>query len=202
MRNIQEEQGRLIILAERGGTISEITSFLSDLEKAYIALYTFHRLWLPDGLLSRPSSRLWPEFGYPHAIIGHTVYTPLTADQIPPDARISLERVKIESPDGWEFLANLKPLQHIREYLNDRQESRKDREYREPLERTRLELENEMIRQQIEEKENAILRERIAILRDTGFNENDIQLIAWMCFGHSLSRLGRHQDANLISKAE
>ena len=102
-----EERGILIIVAKRGGSIAEVTSFLSDLEEAYIALYSFHRLWLPERLLDRLPSRLWLELGYPNAVFGHTGFTPLTADRVPPDARISLERVKIESPGIWEFAASL-----------------------------------------------------------------------------------------------
>ena len=197
-----EERGTLIIVAKRGGSIAEVTSFLSDLEDAYIALYSFHRLWLPERLLDRLPSRLWLELGYPNAVIGHTGFTPLTADHVPPDARITLERVKIESPGTWEFVASLNPLQQIREYLNDRHKRRQDREYREQSERTRLELENEMIRRQIEEKDVSILRERIAILREIGYDDSDIRRIVWMSVGSSLSRLGRHQDSDLIGGAE
>lgn len=197
-----EERGTLVIVAKRGGSIAEITSFLSDLEDAYIALYTFHRLWLPERLLDRLPSRLWLELGYPHAVFGHTGYTPLTVDLVPPDARITLERVKIASPGTWEFVASLNPLQQIREYLNDRHQRRQDRAYREQSERTRLELENEMIRQQIEEKEISFLRDRIAILRDVGYDDNDIRRIVWMSVGNPLSRLGKHQDSNLIGGTE
>ena len=197
-----EEQGRLIILAKRGGSIAEITSFLTDLEGAYIALYSFHRLWLSERLLDRLPSRLWLELGYPHAVFGHTGYTPITSDLIPPAARITLDRVKIESPGSWEFVASLNLLQQIREYLNDRHKRRQDREYREQSERTRLELENEMIRRQIEEKDLSILRDRIAILRDVGYDDDDIRRIVWMSVGNSLSRLGQHQDSNLIGGAE
>ena len=45
-------------------------------------------------------------------------------------------------------------------------------------------------------------RERIAILRDVGYDDNDIRRIVWMNVGNSLSRLGRHQDSNLIGGAE
>ena len=197
-----EERGTLVIVAKRGGSIADITSFLSDLEDAYIVLYSFHRLWLPERLLGRLPSRLWLELGYPHAVFGHTGYTPLTADLVPPDARITLERVQIESPGFWEFAASLNPLQQIREYLNDRHKRRQDREYREHSERERLELENELIRRQIEEKDSSILRECIEILRDVGYDDNDIRRIVWMNVGNSLSRLGRHQDSNLIGGAE
>ena len=42
-----EETGKLVIAAERGGSVAEISAFLSDLEAAYLALYTFGLLWLP-----------------------------------------------------------------------------------------------------------------------------------------------------------
>ena len=77
-----------------------------------------------------------------------------------------------------------------------RHKRRQDREYREQSERTRLELENEMILRQIEEKDVSIFRARIAILREVGYDDSDIRRIVWMSVGNSLSRLGKHQDTN------
>lgn len=197
-----EERGTLTIVANRGGSIAEITSFLSDLEDAYVALYSFHRLWLPERLSDRFPVRVWLGLRFPSAVFGQTRSTPLTADSVPPDSRIALERVNIGSPGIWEFLASLNPLQQIREYLNDRHRRRQDREYREPSERTRLELEDEVIRLQIEKSELLNLKEFVTILRDLGYDDSDIQRIFWMNVGSPLSRLGRHQDSNLIGGAE
>ena len=51
-------------------------------------------------------------------------------------------------------------------------------------------------------KDNAILRERIAILRDFGYSDEDIGRIIWSTIGGSLSQLDRHQDTRLIGGAE
>jgi hypothetical protein len=65
-----------------------------------------------------------------------------------------------------------------------------------------LALENELIRRQIAERDNAILRERIAILRDVGYSDEEIDRLIWSSVGGSLARLGRHQDTRLIGGAE
>ena len=181
-----EETGKLVIAAERGGSVAEILAFLSDLENAYLALYTLDLLW--------PPARRWP-LPYAFPPFGSPQFVPLTTDALPPNARLKLERVRIESPGIWEFLGSLNPLQQIREYLNDRHKRRQDREYREDLERERLELENEAQR-------NSVLRERIATMRDLGLDEEYIRYMIWNSFGTHLSRLGRHQDNRLISGAE
>jgi len=120
----------------------------------------------------------------------------------PPDYRLEIKRIQIESPGFWEFLGALNPLQQIREYLNDRHRRRQDREYREQAERERLILENEMIRRQIWEKDNAILRERIEILRIIGFTDEEIRWLIWHYVSQPLIGLGKHQDSGLIQGAE
>src|SRR5690606_29760866 len=86
-----------------------------------------------------------------------------TPVEIPPQDRLVLNRVRIESPGFWEFLGSLNPLLHIREYLNDRHRRRQDQEYREASEKKRLELENELLQAQIEREFNTVLKERIEI---------------------------------------
>ena len=184
-----EETGRLLIVAERSGSVAEISAFLSDLENAYLALYTSEL----ERLLLR-ASRRWP-FPYPIPLLGSPRFVPLTTDALPPDARLTLARVRIESPGAWEFIGSLNPLQQIREYLKDRHSRRQDREYRENLERDRLELENELLR-------NKVRAQRIEMMRDIGIDDEYIRGMLWSSSGVYLSRLGRHQDSRLISGAE
>lgn len=197
-----EEPGRLRITGERGGTITEITQFLSDLENAYLALYAFDQRWLPRRLWRRLPPEIWLELGYPFWAMGEPGHGPVAAEAVPPYARLVLEHVRIESPGFWEFVASLNPLQQIREYLNDRHRRRQDRDFREASERERLALENELIRRQIVERDNAILRERITILRDVGYSDDEIDRLIWSSIGGSMARLGRHQDTRLIGGAE
>ena len=193
---------RLVIVAERGGSIAELSAFLSDLENAYMALYTFDRLWFRSPMGHRFPLEMLLELGYPFSAFGQVGRVPLRVDALPPSARLTLERVRIESPGFWEFVASLNPLQQIREYLNDRHRRRQDIEFREAPEKKRLELDNELIQRQIEENDNTNLKQRIAILRDVGYDDDAIRDMIWMSFGNSLSRLGRHQDARLIGGAE
>ena len=181
-----EETGKLVIVAERGGSVTEISAFLSDLENAYLALYTLELLLLSAGR--------WP-LPYPFPSLISPQFAPLTTDALPPNARLTLERVRIESPGIWEFVGSLNPLQQIREYLKDRHSRRQDREYREDLERERLELDNEAQR-------NKVRRQQIETMRDLGFDEEYIRCVIWNSSGVHLSRLGRHQDNRLISSAE
>lgn len=197
-----EETAKLQIIANRGGSITEISAFLSDLENAYMALYVFDQLWLPDRIWRRFRPELFLELGYPFQQFGTVGNPTLGMDAVPPNARLTLERVRIESPGFWEFFASLNPLQQIREYLNDRHKRRQDREYREPLEKERLELENEQIRQQIEGSKIANLREKLELLREIGYDDNKIRNLIWMNIGTPLTRLGRHQDTGLIGGAE
>lgn len=196
-----KEQGKLIITADRCGTILEITSFLNDLEAAYIALYQFSSF----DAESRMHRRRWPielllDFYEPIGIPEFRRAS-LSPIEIPPPDRLVLNRVRIESPGFWEFLGSLNPLQHIREYLNDRHRRRQDIEYREPSEKKRLELENALLQAQIEREQNSVLRERIQIYRELGYSNEEVQRILWASVGLPLSQLGRHQDISLINDA-
>ena len=197
-----EKSGRLTIVAERGGSIAEISAFLSDLENAYLALYTLDHLWFPNRIRHRIPLAMWLELGILFSGFGQMGDVRLGVDALPPNARLTLESVCIESPGYWEFLASLNPLQQIREYLNDRHHRRQDREFREGSERKRLELENEQIQRQVEKMDIANFREIIEILRDAGYDDDEIRRLIWMKIGEPLVRLGRHQDTQLIGGAE
>ena len=58
----------------------------------------------------------------------------------------------------------MNPLLQLREFLKQRHERRKDREYRECAEKERLRLDNELLQRQILEKENSILREQMSLM--------------------------------------
>ena len=197
-----EESGRLVIVAERGGPIDEISEFLSDLQDAYLALFAFNRLWLPHRRGDSLPLEIWLEAGLPILGYGQIGGVPIEADALPPNARLTLEAVRIESPGYWEFLASLSLLQQIREYLNDRHRRRQDREFREASERRRLELENDLIQRQVEEKDIANLGEKIRLLRELGYDPEEIRDMVWMNIGVPLTRLGRHQDTKLIGGAK
>lgn len=186
------ETGRLKIIAERGGTIGEITAFLADLEAAYVALYMFEERVAQY----RRLHRLFPiELVFPFPSSAPYQGPPLTAESIPPTFRLTVERVQIESPGFWEVMASMNPLQQIREFLNDRHKRRQDREWREAAEKEKLAHENEVLR-------NTVIQGRVTILRDLGFGNEEIGAYVWSEIGPPMSRLGRHQDNRLIGGAE
>lgn len=198
------ERGALLIHGERGGGVNEIATYLRDLENAYSRIFLFQNFAL-DSYLDPRSRRfrgrlvLWEEFGLSLMSLHRTQ---LPTDLILPEDQLVLERVRIESPGVWEFLGSLNPLQQIREYLNDRHRRRQDREYREQSEREKLMLENELLRWQTLERENSIWRERVALLKDIGLSNDEIQSLVWANMGLPLAQLGRHQDTRLISTAD
>ena len=199
---MMEETGRLVVIGNRGGTIGEVSVFLSDMENAYVALYSFDRLWG----FGRPQHGFPVEFPieleYPYLPPGRFAHAPTDAEMVPPDARLTLERVRIESPGFWEFAASLNPLQQLREFLNDRHRRRQDCEYREESEKERLQLDNELARRQIEAMDRAALKELLQLMRDYGYDEEAIREMVWRYVGRHMSQLGRHQDTRLIDGAE
>lgn len=199
----EEPTGKLTVFAERAGTVTEISQFLTDLEGPYLQLYRFEYL-----SSSKSRKRLlriidWlPDFGFAFSLAGLPGTEAFAPETVLPEHRLVITRIRIESPGFWEFLASLNPLQQIREYLNDRHRRRQDKEFREAAEKDKLILENELIQRQIWERDNAVFRERILLMRELGFSDAEIRQFIWAAIGRSMTQLGRHQDSGLIERAE
>lgn len=198
------ERGSIYIRGERGATANELVAYLGDMENAYKRIYLFYNFAI-DPFLDPRSRRyrhhypFWQEYGL--SLLNLTT-TRISDELIRPEDQLEVPRIQINSPGIWEFLGSLNPLQQIREYLNDRHRRRQDREYRESAEREKLLLDNEILRWQILERENSLWRERVGLLRDIGFSNDEIQSLVWANMGLPLSALGKHQDSGLIGSAE
>lgn len=103
--------------------------------------------------------------------------------------------MRLGSPGSWEFLGKLNPLEVLRQYLNDRHERRKDREYRELAEERRLLLENLSL-------ENKVVSERVKIAKELGATDHDLAPLLNTLVYRPLMALDRHQDHDVISIAE
>ena len=108
-----------------------------------------------------------------------------------PSELLVINKVNIQSPGFWEFLGSLNPLQQIREYLKDRHERKKDKNYRSRQEEELGEL-------SIIEKKNNIVNQRIGILKELGYSEAEIRQLVSSMIIEPLNKLGNHQDKGLI----
>ena len=201
----EARSGRLTVSANRMGMISEISAFLLEFEAAYTSL-----LYLESWLQSITPSRRWKRYGPPDfywpgimwnvaAEVPNGIPDPST---VPPDLRVLIGNVRIESPGSWEFLGALNPLLQIREYLNDRHGRRQDRAFREAAEIEKLKLENELLQRAVWEKDNAVLRERVSVLREIGYTDEEIRQLVWSVVGRPIAALGKYQDTGVIDGAE
>jgi hypothetical protein len=194
----QSKSEYLTIEALRSGTVSEFATFLTDLNVAYAACYQFSHASKLRRKMRRGPYPFW-ELGL--GIPSELQTGRANPDEIQPGAILELTQVEIHSPGFFEFLGMLNPLNTIREYLNDRHERRKDKLYREPLEREKLTLENELLMRQIRKEELDILASELGMMRDLGFDEEYLRQYVWQSIGQPLARLARHQDTKLIGRA-
>jgi hypothetical protein len=209
-----ESGGQLKVRALRGGTVSEVSGFLSDMDDAYRALYSLSMMHLgssPD-LFERflfdgpyPPRRMMEYLfrsGFSRSFESDS--KSLATEQIEPEYRLEIRRVLIQSPGFWEFVGGLNPLQQLREFLNDRHERRKDQEYREQSEKDRLRLDNEILEQTLVKQKLENAREQFSMMREFGpyeIDERELKQIIWQKVGPSISKLGQHQDTKLIEGA-
>lgn len=181
------------ILADRVGSIMEITSYLQDLENAYNALYVF------DEFLSSIENSF--QINNTKSIYLTIKLNPkldTSRHLINPEYLLTISKVNIQSEGFWELIGALNPLQQLREYLKDRHERRKDIEWKEPGEKERGILERQLLLVQITEGENKVLSEKIKILKEIGFTNEEIRELIWKNIGKDLMQLGKHQDNGII----
>ncbi|MDB5123695.1 MAG: hypothetical protein JWP94_1824 [Mucilaginibacter sp.] len=119
-------------------------------------------------------------------------YEPLNVvTLVPPSERLLLSKVNIQSPGFWEVLGTMNPLNQMREYLKDRHERRKDRDWREAQEKRKGDLD-------IVEKENSILNARIDTLKKLGYSDVDIRQMVMKLVLEPLTALDKYQDNGQI----
>lgn len=112
-----------------------------------------------------------------------------------PSDRLVISKVNIQSPGFWEFLGGLNPLQQIREYIKDRHERKKDKDYRSRQEEELGEL-------SIEEKRNNIINQRIDMLKKVGYSDIEIRQLVTAMVITPLKQLDKHQDNGQIEGPE
>jgi hypothetical protein len=191
------------VQALRGGTVSEVSQFLTDLNEAYSSLERFDSAIADLKSQARAFRRIGPpEFYLSTANPFVSFFSHLNSSTValPPSRQLELSRVNINSPGFWEMIGQLNPLQQIREYLNDRHERRKDKEYREAAERRRLDLENEALSIRIAEDRLRVLEEQLRIMREIEFDDGQLRQVVWQNIGIPLAKLGTHQDTRLIGR--
>lgn len=108
-----------------------------------------------------------------------------------PEDRLVISKVNIQSPGFWEVLGSMNPLKQIREFLKDRHERQKDKDYRNRQDEEKGNLE-------IEEQRNKVINGRVETLRNLGYSDQEIRQLISAWVDEPLNRLGRHQDNGQI----
>jgi hypothetical protein len=212
------------IKAERLGTIQQVKQLLTDIDNAYNSIYAFNylieslyndrerrirlfndRFNKRDFHLKAFSSELfllgvfWDKyFGGIDSNSSNLLQLQSQLDIekiVIPSDRLNILKINIQSPGFWEFLGSLNPLQQIKEYLKDKHEREKDRNYRSRQEEELGEL-------SIWEKRDAILRQRIEMLRSLGYEDAEIRQLVVSMVIEPLNKLGNHQENGQIDGIE
>lgn len=189
------EQARLRIYGEGRIEVKLATAFLDDLRLTYDALTVF----ISETERRRREWRDFPPYPFLNPRFGRFSWEAPNPERlssfVPRSQHLVLNSVQLNSPGFWEFLGSLNPLEVTRQYLNDRHERRKDRKYRETAEQRRMALENLG-------RENAVLKERIEIMRGLGATNSDLAPLLNDLVYKPLTALDRYQDVQVIDSAE
>ena len=194
------ERGTIRLNIQRGASVAEFKDFLDDLELAYLAIYD-----LPAREVWRYLARMRRFDGFFPEDISMLRQTRLRSANVFPPDKLEITRISIQSPGYIELLASFNPLQQIREYLKDRHERKKDKEWRWESEKQRANAELDILRIQAEREGTQAERERTGAIKDfydlldrMGLPPEEKQRILWERVGVPLARLSRHQDNGLL----
>jgi hypothetical protein len=142
--------------------------------------YIFYRFIYPEGKTASGT----PENPLAEYYKWHREYT---LSHLWPDDDLFLHAIQIESPGWAEIIGTLNPLTFIKDCLVMMRDWREQRRH--------LALENQLL-------ENQVLRERIAILKEAGYTEQEIKDFINDHIRVPLNEIQRYQEKKLIIGAE
>jgi len=204
----------LRIDAKRLGTTTEIRNFLTDIENVYNICYVIDRIENAKSvnlksLVQPPKKRIPPklnrgiedfaEYRLPMQLANilsepsksPSRITTKIQKEVPRSEQLIITKINIQSPGFWEFLGGLNPLTQNREFLKDRHERKKDKDYRIAQEKRKGELE-------IASLQLDLVQKYIATCEKAGFTNEQIRDGAAKFIQEPIRRLGAHQDSGLI----
>lgn len=202
-----ENRGILVVEVTRAGSVDETLQFLIELQDAYENLYALNLKIENSRKAVEQAAELVisPRRSHPPPLTP----TSRARDVVPPEDRMIIRQVNIQSPGLWEFLASLNPLLQLREYLKDRHERRKDIEWREAEQHREMILENQNREQNIQKTDletiqmrDSILAERIKMLLSLGYTEEQVRRLIIRHYFGPLSYLDHHYESGLITSID
>lgn len=217
----------LKIKAERLGTVSEVTTFLKDLEAAYNSIYAFdflvetlaydrvRKLKQVDERFHR-LRRYWKESSnrkdYPFDPFIYEMFFEEYAFNRPIDnlpnllelqSKIDIDKIILQSDRLIISKVNIQSpgFWEVLGSLNPLQQIReyiKDRHERKKDEKYRSRQEEEIGELEIQERKDRIINQRIETLRGLGYSDAEIRQLVTAMVIQPLNRLDNHQDNGQI----
>ena len=175
--------------------VAVLRKYFTDLEHAYNSYISFEMFI--EGQVKHIEGRRKDEYVSNLFPVRFTfpISSKRIASVVPLSNRLVLKAAILNSPGFWEFLGNLNPLEVLRNYLSDRHERRKDKEYRESEDARRRRLENLLL-------ENKVIKQRLELLKEYGGTESDKKLLINQLIYEPIRALDRYQDEKIIGDAE
>ena len=192
----ERSQGHVLRLHGNGEVLVEdVYKYLNALEYAYNCAYVLESITQQAEEIARQYET--PPIPLRNLLWGN--WWPPTPEKVaglvPSEDKLKLRGVELNSPGFWDFMGTLNPMEVVRQSVCDHHERRKDREYREPAEARKLELENELLAIEVFEK-------KLQILKEIGATPQDLSLLKDQLLKKPLQGLNPSQDQGLIVDAQ
>lgn len=122
--------------------------------------------------------------------------------QVKTSERLKLYRIKINSPGYLDVLGQLKILENLRGFINERHERKKDNEYRNDSERKRLELENAAKEIENSRNKTALIEQQMQLLSSYGVPESKIRDALMSHLEKPIDAINHQSEIGLIGESE
>ncbi len=191
--------------------LRDLTDAFDQFATAYSSLYVFLGRIDRAFRLAREENQdglIWglrdAEFGLPMSPSKSELRRASKRSGVPSARRLQLVRVRAESPGFADLAGASGPLESLRKYRVDRDERRKDREWREDLERERMELDNELAKLEVQSGQSKVIRERYEYLKEVlGVDEaRRIAVADLMKAGRTLDGLNMATQPSLMPASD
>ncbi len=127
--------------------------------------------------------------------------------------QFEISKMSISSPGFWEVIVSLSPFEQIRQWLNDRHNRKKDKDYKNNQEerlkeieirKAETELEKQLVQNEFDRKSGQIdlIKKGIEVIKMLPLTDQEKDKLIKTCAIIPLSNLAIFQDAGLISTVE
>lgn len=193
---------RFRIYGDTLGAMHDVITLLAALEKNYNSILAYEKIVLPIGATLASKNKIGKEdLELASYELRAKIAFNHVSDFVTENEYLTIVKINFNSPGFWEVLGSYNPLRQIREYINERHNRQRDKNYAWNLEKRQKEVDIEKLILENDMKRLSIIKEMTIQLRALNLSDKEIFDIT-KDYYDSISLLNNHIDDGRITKIE